>query len=143
MWMIPKADLPTLTEAQRQLLRDTEIRASEPGLIVLEFNKLLNFLAESPTPLTKSGKWALKVLNVLNEQLERPLAHGLQRPQQKSFPHLSGLFLLLRASGLTRVDAAGKTPLLDVDEAMVEQWQGAQRDGAVLHAARNVAPARR
>lgn len=60
----------------------------------------------------------------INARLARPLVLGMQRPQQKSYPHIHGLYLLVRASGLTLVDTAPKKPLLVVDDAVYPLWQG-------------------
>jgi hypothetical protein len=42
--------------------------------------------------------------------MTHPLHHRLSRPQQKSFPHLNGLFWLVRAAGLTYIEAQGIAP---------------------------------
>lgn len=47
---------------------------------------------------------------------------GLTRPLQKSFPHVHGLYLLLRALGLTLLAGADRKPLLIVDGAVHHMW---------------------
>ncbi len=59
----------------------------------------------------------------INARLARPLELGLKKPLQKSFPHIHGLYLLLRASGLVRIDEAGRGPHMDVDPPLLEQWR--------------------
>jgi hypothetical protein len=64
----------------------------------------------------------LRVLADLNAQLTRPIRLDLKRPQQKSYPHLDGLYLLLRARGLTQVDTGGRKPQLLIDQAVLSSW---------------------
>jgi hypothetical protein len=47
---------------------------------------------------------------------------NLKRPQQKSYPPIQGLYLLLRASGLTYVGGTGKKPSLLLEETLYQQW---------------------
>lgn len=107
----------------KRVLRDTVIDAAGPGTILRDFAAFLAYFLEQRRPLTRNHQLKLKDLPILNARLTRPIEHGLKRPQQKSFPHLNGLYLLLRASGLTYVDTAKKTPVLVVDEALYEVWQ--------------------
>lgn len=111
------------TEAHKEILRSTTITADKPGTIVRDFETMLSFMREGTAQLTGSHLLPLRTLEPLNAQLSRSIQHGLQRPQQKSFPHINGLFLLLRASGLTYVDATGKKPYLVVDEEVLASWQ--------------------
>ena len=46
----------------------------------------------------------------------------MKRPQLKSHPYLRGLHLLLRASGLGRVEGAGAGARLVVNNEMLVQW---------------------
>jgi hypothetical protein len=63
----------------------------------------------------------LKVLPQLNALLSRPIEVRLQRPQLKSYPHVQGLYLLLRATGLGQIMGARK-PVLVVDEQVYGAW---------------------
>jgi hypothetical protein len=57
----------------------------------------------------------------LNALLSRPIEVRLKQPQLKSYPHLQGLYLLLRATGLGQIEGARK-PVLVVDEALDRAW---------------------
>ena len=103
-------------------LRNTPITEESPGLLLHDFQTLLDFAEQNALPLTGMHVLPTRTLRVLNEQLQRRIEHGLTRPQQKSFPHINGLFLLLRASGLTTVNALGDKPILEVDPAMRHSW---------------------
>lgn len=64
----------------------------------------------------------MNLLARINASRKKPIEHGLKRPQQKSYPHIHGLYLLVRASGLTYVDESGKRPVLVVEEDVYKQW---------------------
>ena len=113
----------TFTSQHQHVLRETVMDEKSPGTILRDFGTFLTYFQEQRRPLTDKHQLKLKDLSTLNARMTHPIAHGLRRPQQKSFPHLNGLYLLLRASGLTYVDSAGKTPVLVVDEALYEVWQ--------------------
>ena len=113
-----------LTSEQQQTLRAQTINENAPGPIVRDFETLLAFIAERD--LAASGVFQLPPLQVapqLNALLARPLDVGLKRPQWKSFPPLFGLYLLLRASALVRVEPDGKKQKLRLDEAALENWR--------------------
>lgn len=110
------------------LLRNTPITNETPGSILHDFQVLLDFVTEESPQLTAGHLLPMKVLTTLNERLSRRIRHGLSRPQQKSYPHINGLFLLLRASGLTLVDASGRKPVLEVDPIVLESWRGLNPD---------------
>jgi hypothetical protein len=50
------------------------------------------------------------------------LRPALSRPQQLSYPHINGLYLLLRASGLGVSSGQGSSGRLAVSEKRLEQW---------------------
>ena len=105
------------------VLRNTAITEKEPGTILHDFQVMLDFVAEYGAALTNAHMLPMKALIPLNERLARPIEHGLTRPQQKSYPHINGLFLLLRASGLTWVDATGRKPILVIDPIVEASWR--------------------
>lgn len=121
--LFPIHNKPQFTPQHAELLQNSPVDMQGPGTILRDFEMFLAFFSAGRTPLTKGRQLSLKTLPDLNAQLSRPLALGLTRPQQKAFPHLEGLYLLLRASGLTRVEVQGKSPVLVVDERALEVWQ--------------------
>ena len=93
----------TLTLDQIHSLKNQTFTDSEPGTLLKDFSSLLDFIG--PIGILVSGKnhlIAIKLLPQLNQLMSHPLDVTLKRPQQKSFPHINGLYLLLRASGLTQ-----------------------------------------
>jgi hypothetical protein len=112
-----------LTKAHEKTLRDQAISESEPGPILRDFRVLLDLFG--PEGVEAAGKYnllPLKYIGELDDRLSRPLNLELKRPQLRSHPYLQGLHLLLRASGLGRVEGAGAKSRLVLDPAMLEQW---------------------
>ncbi len=83
--------------------QDFELRA--PGTVLRDFEALLNLMGDRGLPVTPSHLFAIKSLETINRSLTHPLELGLKRAMQKSYPHINGLYLLLRATGLSLIDA--------------------------------------
>jgi pRiA4b ORF-3-like protein len=112
-----------LTTVQEQCLRDQAITADQPGPILRDFRVLLDFLgSEGVEAAGKYNLLPMKSIGELNPCLSRPLLLELKRPQLRSHPYLQGLNLLLRASGLSRVEGAGAKSRLVLDPDMLAQW---------------------
>jgi len=116
-------DKITFTSLHRKVLADIPIDP-QTHPILRDFPALLDYVRRERPALTKGGQLPMAVLEPINGLLSRPIEHGLQRPSQKSFPHINGLYLLLRASGLTLPVADGKKMNLAVDEELAEIWAG-------------------
>ncbi len=105
-------------------LRGLTIDESGPGTVLHDFDAFLTFLKEQEeVQVTSRNQLRLRVLPEINARLARPVELGLKRPQQKSYPHIHGLYLLLRASGLTCIEGTAKKPLLVVDDAVYRVWE--------------------
>jgi hypothetical protein len=66
-----------------------------------------------------------------------PLDVKLKRPQQKSFPRINALYLLLRASGLTQIALEKKEMKLLLDNKALTDWASlnpTERYFALFHA---------
>lgn len=112
-----------LTSADKQILQQTTVDMNTPGSILHDFEAVLDFVVTKRPSLTKNHQLPMKALAPLNERLQQPIQHGLKRPQQKSLPPVNGLYLLLRASGITTVNTTAKTPKLIVDDSVLSSWQ--------------------
>lgn len=106
----------------RRVLRDLVIDQDGPGTILHDFEAMLAYLKDRNLPLTGMHQLPRRVLPEINALLARPIQLGLKRPLQKSYPHIHGLYLLVRASGLTFVGQTPKKPLLIVDDEMYQAW---------------------
>jgi hypothetical protein len=115
-WTIREQELSSEHE---HLLQDQVIDEDGPGTILRDFEALLTYIDEhTPDVTPKQRVLSLNTLAEINERLTHPLDLGLKRPVQKSYPPIHGLYLLVRASGLTWI--AGDT--LMVDEKGAQVW---------------------
>ena len=111
------------TAQDSNILQQTTITANSPGTILQDFQTLLGYIQETKPSATKKHQLSLKDLEPLNQQMTRPFSHGLKRPQQKSFPHINGLYLLLRASGFAHFQGTKTKPKLLLEEVVLSSWQ--------------------
>lgn len=132
---VPLSEALKFTPEHKQFLQSLDIGADSPGSILRDFGTLIDFARNSELQLTSKQQLSLGVLADINTRLTHPVQLGLKRPQQKSYPHIHGLYLVARASGLTTVDGTGKQPVLVVDNAMYQQWENlnpTERYGTLL-----------
>ena len=108
----------------KRMLRNLTIDESGPGTMLHDFHAFLTFIKGQELPATGMHQLPRRVLPEINVLLARPLQLGLKKPLQKSFPHIHGLYLLIRASGLTCIEGTSKKPLLIVDDAVYRVWEG-------------------
>ncbi len=113
-----------ISDHAQQMLRDQEIDEDGPGTVLADFETLLRFIGNGG--LKTTGKYYLlpqSRLNELNLQMSRPIMHGLKRPQQRSFPHLHGLYLMLRSSGMALGEGSPPSGRLVLDLETVASWR--------------------
>ncbi|MEJ7594942.1 MAG: hypothetical protein WKF77_25735 [Planctomycetaceae bacterium] len=84
------------------------IDQSGPGTILADFETLQDFVAGGVRSTGKYHLLPMDRLRELDERMTHPLRPNLERPQQKSFPHINGLYLLLRAIVLPEVEKQPK-----------------------------------
>ena len=113
-----------LTPAQIQCLKNQRFSDNEPGTLVKDFSSLLDFIGTTGIPVSKKNHlFAIKLLPQLNQLMSNPLDVKLKRPQQKSFPHINGLYLLLRASGFTHMVSEMKETKLMLNDKTLADWK--------------------
>jgi hypothetical protein len=94
-----------------------------PGSILMDFELLLSFIEDGVPSTGKYHLLPMARLSELDQRMTNPLRPRLKRPQQKSFPHLNGLYLLLRATQLGVAEGYGKAGgRLTLNLAMYKQW---------------------
>ena len=113
----------TFSSEHERVLHALVIDESGPNAIPRDFDVLLEYIRGRDVPLTSTHQLPLRLLPEINARRAHPLQLGLKRPQQKSYPHTHGLYLLVRASGLTYVGGTSKKPFLVVDEGVYQVWQ--------------------
>lgn len=126
-----------LTFVHKETLQRLVISEEGPGTILRDFEALLDYLRETRLRITDGHQLPLRSLPEINAKLARPLVLGLKRPVQKSYPHIHGLYLLVRASGLTYVGGTSNKPVLIVDPEVDRSWRGlnpSERYGTLLEA---------
>jgi Plasmid pRiA4b ORF-3-like protein len=95
----------------------------KPGTVLYDFHKLLSFVQERELAASKTYQLLpLQVLPEINARLAHPIRLDLKRPQLKSYPHIQGLYLLLRASGLGCIRGTPSKPVLAINEAVYDSW---------------------
>jgi hypothetical protein len=111
------------TDEHRRTLRALEVSEDGPGTVLRDFQMLLSFVRERKLPVSKTYQLPpRKVLPEINARLAHPIELGLKQPQLKSYPHIQGLYLLLRASGLGCIRGTAAKPVLAIDEAVNHSW---------------------
>lgn len=122
--LLNRSKLGISASAQR-VLREQEIDDDGPGTVLADFETLLQFIGQDG--LKTTGKYYLLPqgkLDALNLQMSRPVVHSLKRPQQRSFPNLHGLYLMLRSSGMGIGEGAPPAGRLVLDQEIVMSWRG-------------------
>ena len=115
---MPKPDPPPCSHLASQ-----RIDENGPGNILKDFDVLLGFVEDGVRSTGKYHLLPMARLFELDQLMTQPLRPRLKRPQQKSFPHLNGLYLLLRATQLGVPEGHGKASgKLTLDSAMHDQW---------------------
>ncbi|MDJ0574740.1 MAG: plasmid pRiA4b ORF-3 family protein [Xenococcaceae cyanobacterium MO_234.B1] len=124
MWQSVAEELPPLSEEAIALLQQQNITETEPGTILQDFQTLLDFVGEKGIAVSsKQHCLSMKSLAELNQRLSEPVNTALKRPQQKSYPPINGLYLLLRASGLGQIVNRGKKPFLVLNGELLSSWK--------------------
>ncbi len=115
--------MPTPSSPCYANLASQIIDENGPGSILKDFEVLLGFIEEGVRSTGKYHLLPMARLFELDQRMTKPLQPRLKRPQQKSFPHLNGLYLLLRATQLGVPESGGKSSGgLMLDVAMHSQW---------------------
>jgi len=115
---MPKQNTPCFNYLASQIIDE-----NGPGSILMDFEMLLGFIEDGVPSTGKYHLLPMSRLFELDQRMTKPLRPRLKRPQQKSFPHLNGLYLLLRATQLGVPEGHGKANgQLMLNSAMHEQW---------------------
>ena len=114
-----------VSDTAKRVLHDQVVDDDHPGSILRDFETLLEFVGEEG--LQTTGKYYFlpqSKLDQLNSVMSHPVVHRLKRPQQRSFPHLHGLYLLLRASGMGMGVGSPPAGWLMLEPETVCEWRG-------------------
>jgi hypothetical protein len=118
-------NIPRLSDDPEAVLREQRISDTEPGPILHDVDVLLNVI-DSHGGLRVSGKQNriyMKRLPEINARLSHPTEADYERPGQKAYPYVHGLYLLVRAAGLAGIAEGGTHPQLVLRNEVVDSWQ--------------------
>lgn len=108
----------------QQVLSNQEINENGPGTILRDFEIVLDFIGSEGIVVSgKTNLLPLKVLGELNALLTKPIEIDLKRPRQKSYPNINGLYLLLRATGLSIIQENKMKKRLMLDKPVLQSWK--------------------
>jgi hypothetical protein len=131
-----KVNLPS-TPVEEAILRAVNFKFTSPGSVVHDFEVLLNLVHDKPQVLTPTLQLTLATVVEVNNKVKRPLVSKLKRLSNKSFPNVQGLYVLLRASGLSYVDEKSNKSLITVSDQDYQHWMSfnnADKYGNLLEA---------
>jgi hypothetical protein len=113
-----------LSQAHQKTLKNQVINEKSPGSILADFKTLLRFIGPEGFPVSGSRHYfPLRFLPDINEQMTQPLDIDLKRPLQKSYPHINGLYYLLRMTGMVYLERTGNKFKLVIDDRKNDSWQ--------------------
>ena len=107
-----------------ETLHQVSIDEHGPGTVLRDFATLLDFIGVDG--IKAGGKYhflPMGRLFELDERMTHPLRPRLKRPQQRSFPHIHGLYLLLRSTMLGVGKGGGSKARLGIDPHMLLIWR--------------------
>jgi hypothetical protein len=107
-----------------EILHRQPIDETGPGSVLHDFKVLRDFIGAEGIPISSKRQFIpLTLLSEINAKLHKPMKLALKRPVQRSYPHLNGLYLLLRTTGLGRTVGSGKAARLVLDKKSNPSWQ--------------------
>jgi hypothetical protein len=93
------------------------------GSILNDLEVFLQFIEKHHLNVTgNKGLLPNTVIPALNSLMSKPLFLKLKREQQISYPHINGLYLLARASGLLQIKANQSKRHLVINEIVRNAW---------------------
>jgi hypothetical protein len=117
-------DVPPLDPKVKEWLQQQTITEESPGRIFKDWSTFLDFIGSDGVEVTgKNDYFPMKLLPEINARLSQPIEIDLQRPQQKSYPYIHGLYLLVRLLGLASPIREGKKSKLRLNQNLLKTWQ--------------------
>ena len=113
-----------LSDMSTQLLSQQVFTTDQPNAIVKDFETFIEFLKLHKVEVSANqNAIAPKYLADLNKRLSHPIKVDFQRHNQKSYPYIHGLYLLLRGSAIVQVQLDKKKNILQIDSQILQSWQ--------------------
>ena len=113
-----------LSADEQEILKNQTITERFPGTVLHDFEVLPDMIGESGIRVSqKTGLLPMDLLSEINLKMTNPIITDLKRPSQRSYPHINALYLLLRASGLTRIRNVGKNKMMMIEQELYSSWK--------------------
>jgi len=112
-----------LSKNDIEILKKFDIENPEICSIVKDFNLMLNYVIEKKLPLTANNVISSVVFKEINDFLTHKIELKKDKVSAKSYPNVSAMFLLLRISGLTKIETIKSKNVLVVENEIYEKWQ--------------------
>ena len=113
-----------LPESSKQLLNQQIFTNVQPNAIVQDFEAFIDFLRLHKVEVSANqNAIAPKYLADINERLSHPIKVDLMRHNQKSYPYIHGIYLLLRSSAIAQVQLDKKKSIFHIDPQILQSWQ--------------------
>ncbi len=107
------------------IFQKTRVTETTPGSLIADMEILLTKAEQEGIAISEKTKHiTMNQLIGINEALTSPLKTAHIRPTQVSLPNIHGLYILLRISGLTKVQRKKKKAFLVTHGPTVETWKG-------------------
>ncbi|MGK7882513.1 MAG: plasmid pRiA4b ORF-3 family protein [Crocosphaera sp.] len=117
-------DVPPVDPKVKEWLQKQKITEKSPGRILKDWQTFLDFIGSDGVEVTgKNDYFPMKLLPEINASLSQPIEIDLKRPQQKSYPYIHGLYLLVRLLGLASPIRQGKKSKLMLNQDLLKKWQ--------------------
>jgi hypothetical protein len=95
-----------------------------PGTILHDFQAMLDIIGKEGLSIAGAkGLFPMDRLADMDARLAMPLKPALKRPQLRSYPNLTGLYMLLRSSGMGLLESHGSRRRLVLNVALSDRWQ--------------------
>ncbi len=116
----PDAVPSVLQAGYSSVLTEQTIDLDHPGSLLRDFNCLLEAIGPTGIDITPANRTPkARFMTQLNEQLAHPIEVAFKRPMPRSYPNVSGLYLLLRVAGMGQIQ---QNKRMRLDPVALENW---------------------
>jgi len=122
-----------LSKKDIEILKKFDIENPETCSIVKDFNLMLDYVIEKTISLTANNIISSVVLKEINDFLSYKIEFNKPKISYKSYPNVSAMFLLLRLSGLTKIETIKSKNVLVIENEIYEKWKKLNKTEQFFH----------
>jgi len=122
-----------LSKNDIEILKKFDIENPEICSIVKDFNLMLNYVIEKKLPLTANNVISSVVFKEINGFLSHKIEFNKPKVFAKSYPNVIAMFLLLRLSGLTKIEKLKSKNVLVIENDFYEKWKTLNKTEQFFH----------